>query len=239
MRISSSLTALVFGLFTLALNAAELTEYSANYTASANGIKAKAVRSLQRDELGLYHLDNSLVAEFAGRELASLKESSSFLIQGLALQPQTYSYSLQGIGREAKSIRFDWNAQVAVSAEDLDSWMLPLQTNTQDPLSYQAALQLKLENNQRSELEWPIVNGDKIEIQTFKIEGEESLDTAAGLVECVRLIRVREDGASSTTIWLAKNWAYLLTKIEQVNSSGITIVLELESATVGGIAVAN
>ena len=117
--------------------------------------------------------------------------------------------------------------------------MLPLQTNTQDPLSYQAALQLKLENNQRSELEWPIVNGDKIEIQTFKIEGEESLDTAAGLVECVRLIRVREDGASSTTIWLAKNWAYLLTKIEQVNSSGITIVLELESATVGGIAVAN
>ena len=227
MRISSSLTALVFGLFTLALNAAELTEYSANYTASANGIKAKAVRSLQRDELGLYHLDNSLVAEFAGRELASLKESSSFLIQGLALQPQTYSYSLQGIGREAKSIRFDWNAQVAVSAEDLDSWMLPLQTNTQDPLSYQAALQLKLENNQRSELEWPIVNGDKIEIQTFKIEGEESLDTAAGLVECVRLIRVREDGASSTTIWLAKNWAYLLTKIEQVNSSGITIVLEL------------
>ncbi len=239
MKILFSFTALVLGFTAANLPAAELTEYSANYMATANGIKAKAVRSLQRDENGLYHLDNSLSAEFAGRELASLKESSLFSLQGIILKPQTYSYNQQGLGREAKSIRFDWNAQMVVSAEDLDSWVLPLQTDTQDPLSYQAALQLKLENNELSELEWPIVNGDKIEIQTFIIEGEESLDTPVGILDCLRLVRVREDGANSTTIWLAKNWAYLLTKIEQINSSGVTIVLELQSATVDGISVAN
>lgn len=40
-----------------------------------------------------------------------------------------------------------------------------------------------------------------------------------------------------TEIWRAEKWFFLLTPIEQVNSSGLRIKLELESATVAGKSV--
>lgn len=239
MKTPFALTVLLYTVFSATVSAAELTEYSATYTASANGLKANAKRSLYINSDGHYQLDNALVAEFAGTELASLNESSTFILQDSMLQPQSYNYRLSGLGREAKSIAFDWDAQVAVSAEDLESWVLQLQTDTQDPLSYQAALQLLLTDSNLTDVSWPIINGDKIEIERYRIEGEEILETPVGPLNCMLLIRVRDDNSKSTRIWLAKDRAFLLTKIEQINSSGVRIVLELESAIVNGEALAN
>jgi hypothetical protein len=233
-----TLAALLFALFAAQLFAAELTEYSAKYSASANGLRAQATRSLSRDISGSYHLSNVLVAEIAGIELAALSETSTFTLQTLTPIPQSYSYSLTGLGHDTKSIVFDWDNQVGVSTEDSQSWELQLEPSTQDPLSYQAALQLQLAEGDLTELAWPIVNGDKIEIQHFRIEGKEMLETPAGRLQCIKLVRVRADASRSTTIWLAQDWSYLLAKIEQVNSS-VKIVLELESATVNGVVVAN
>jgi hypothetical protein len=232
------LLSLLFVFTATQLAAAELTVYSAEYSASANGLKAKATRTLSQDDSGNYHLNNLLVAEFAGVELASLNETSTFRLHASTPLPQSYSYSLTGLGHETKSIVFDWDAGVAVSAEDSHSWELPLEPNTQDPLSYQAAVQLLLAEGGLTELTWPIASGNEIEIQQFRIDGEEVLETPAGRLNCIKLVRVRADETKSTTIWLAKDWAYLLTKIEQV-SSGVRIVLELESAVVNGVVVAN
>jgi hypothetical protein len=237
MRAFALVAILLLGFHTAALSAAELVEYSARYTASANGLKASATRTLAKTRDGLYQLSNHLVAEFAGAQLASLNESSVFAAADSTLQPQSYSYALRGIGRESKAIIFDWDTLVALSSEDLNSWSLPLTANTQDPLSYQAALQIMLAQADLREVSVPIVDGDRIDIQRFRIEGEEILLTPVGQLNCSKLVRVRDDESKSTTIWLAKDWNFLLVKIEQV-SSGISIVLELESATLGGEAVA-
>jgi len=219
------------------LSAADLTEYSAKYLASANGLKASATRTLERTSEGHYQLSNFLVAEFAGKELASLNETTQFSLRGETPQPHAYNYLLTGISQEARTILFNWDADLAVSTEDLESWPLQLIPDTQDPLSYQAALQLVFKQENLTDISWPIVDGDKIEVQQFRVEGEEILETPVGSLRSVKLVRVRQDDSKSTTIWLAKDWAYLLTKIEQVSSSGFKIVLELESAVVDGVNV--
>ncbi len=233
MKTLASIATLLFSFYSSSLSAAELADYSARYTASANGLKASAIRTLALTSDGLYQLSNRLVAEFAGTELASLDESTVFAVTDSTLQPQSYSYVLRGLGRESKAIVFDWDASLASSSEDSDSWTLPLAANTQDPLSYQAALQMMLAQDGPTEVAVPIIDGDKIDVQRFRIEGEEVLATPVGLLNCSRLVRVRDDDAKSTTIWLAKDWNFLLVKIEQL-SSGVSIVLELESAVVDG-----
>jgi hypothetical protein len=119
------------------LSAQSLTTFSSDYSASANGIKAKASRSLKRLNDGGYQFENTLTAEFAGATLATLIETSQFKLVGQSIIPEHYQYSLTGISNDSKVITFDWPALLAVSSEALKSWTVELLDNTQDPLSYQ------------------------------------------------------------------------------------------------------
>ncbi len=221
------------------LNAAELNPYTANYTASANGLKATAIRTLTKKSNSQYQLTHTLRAEILGTELAALSETSNFELQDAGPIPSTYLYSLTGLGSETKSIEFDWHSQTATSLEDDNNWVFPVETGTQDSISYQVAMQLVLEQGQENEFVWLIADGDKVTEQKFRIEGDEVLTTGAGNLDCIKLVRVREDSPRMTTIWLAKDWGYLLARIETVNHSGLRIQLELESASVNGVTVSN
>ena len=213
------------------LTAQGLATFSSEYSASASGIKAKASRKLQHLGDGSYQFENTLTAKFAGATLATLIETSIFDMIGQNITPLHYQYSLTGISNESKLIAFDWQAMLAVSSEALKSWTIDLSTNTQDPLSYQLVLPQYLANQTGSLFEIPIVDGADIEIQRFRIIGEEVLDSAIGSLNCVIVERIKEvDDKRTTTIWFAKDHSYLLSKLEQTTASGLTISLELESA---------
>lgn len=234
-----TLTLLLVAFSTVNLFAQNVLEYRASYTASANGIRATASRELVKLPDNRYQLSNSLRAEFAGTSLAALQEESTFrFAQGL-IQPLSYAYNLSGIAQESKSIGLNWDAKIAVSSEGLDSWTLQLLDNTQDPLSYQLALRIALLNEDDvRQLEIPVIDKDEIEIQRFRLLGEETLATKAGLLTCLKLERVNDEGESkSTLIWLAKDWNFLLAKIERNNGKGLTINLNLDSAEVDGVTV--
>ena len=212
------------------VTAQSLTTFSSEYSASANGIKAKASRKLQHLDDGSYHFENTLTAKFAGATLATLIETSKFEMIGQLIAPLHYQYSLTGISSESKLIDFDWQAMLAVSSEASKSWTIDLFKNTQDPLSYQLVLPRYLANQTGNLFEIPIVDGVGIEIQRFRIIGEEVLDSAIGTLNCVIVERIKEvDDKRTTTIWFAKDHSYLLAKLEQTTASGIIISLELES----------
>jgi len=89
-----------------------------------------------------------------------------------------------------------------------------------------------LANQTGNLFEIPIADGVGIEIQRFRIIGEEVLDSAIGTLNCVIVERIKEvDDKRTTTIWFAKDHSYLLAKLEQTTASGIIISLELESAS--------
>jgi len=217
-----------------------LLEYVAQYEASANGLAATATRSLSRIDENLYHLSNSLEASIAGQALANLEQASEFTIDGKRVVPLNYSYQLSGASRASHAIFFNWDAEVALSTEGDESWQLQLNAGVMDQLSYQVAIrQAFIDNNEiESTFSFGIVDGDAIEMQEYRLVGEEIISTPLGELNTLKLERVREASDERVTeIWLALEWDFLLTRIEQFNSSGLRISLELKSAVLDGTTV--
>lgn len=216
---------------------APLLEYVAQYEASANGLAATATRSLSRIDEKSYRLSNSLEASIAGQALANLEQASEFAIDGNRVVPLNYSYQLSGVSRASHAIFFNWDAEVALSTEGDESWQLQLKEGVMDQLSYQVAIRQALIDNNEDETSFSfgIVDGDAIEMQEYRLVGEEIISTPLGELNTLKLERVREASDERVTeIWLALEWDFLLTRIEQLNSSGLRISLELKSAELDG-----
>ena len=131
----------------------------------------------------------------------------------------------------------NWDAEIALSTEDDETWQLPLRDGVMDQLSYQVALRQALIDNSDSEaiFSFDIIDGDAIKMQQYRLVGEEILSTPLGELNTLKLERVREaSDQRASKIWLAVDWNFLLTRIEQQNNSGLQIVLELKSAELNG-----
>ena len=151
--------------------------------------------------------------------------------------PLNYTYQLSGVSRASHAIFFNWDAEIALSTEDDESWQLPLRDGVIDQLSYQVAMRQALIDNSDSEaiFSFDIIDGDAIEMQQYRLVGEEILSTPLGELNTLKLERVREaSDQRASKIWLAVDWNFLLTRIEQLNNSGLQIVLELKSAELNG-----
>lgn len=214
-----------------------LLEYTAEYEASANGLAATASRSLRSLGENSYRLSNSLEASLAGQTLARLEQASELTLQNNRVVPLNYAYQLSGVSRASHAIFFNWDAEIALSTEDDESWQLQLEEGVMDQLSYQLAIRQALMDSTEDEttFAFEIVDGDAIEMQEYRIVAEETISTPLGELNTVKLERVREDSDERVTeIWLALDWDFLLTRIEQINSSGLRISLELKSAELDG-----
>ena len=234
------ITSALLSLFvTPSSDAQQVLEYTAQYKARANGIAARADRSLSRLEDNFYGISNVLRATLLGVPLAKLEQRSEFFFSDGQLKPRTYSYQLTGISKASDSIDYNWDTLTAVSSEDEESWQLELSDGVMDELSYQFALRQSLiAGTTKEELEFQLIDGDEIESHQYRFLADELLHTPLGELNTVKLERVRDaDDERVTMIWLARDWDFLLTRIEQVSGSGLRIELELENATVDGKAV--
>jgi hypothetical protein len=217
-----------------------LTEYSATYEASANGLAATGTRSLTKTGANSYELSNSLVASLVGQTLAQMKQLSAFELVDDQIQPQNYSYTLSGVSHASHAIAFNWDAALAISSEDDESWQIPLQSSVMDELSYQTAIRQALigATGIESNLTFEIIDGDEIETHEYRRAGNEVLSTPIGELTTVKLERVRDASDERVTeIWLATDWNFLLVRMEQLSNSGLRIELELKSAVLGGVKI--
>lgn len=211
-----------------------LKTYEARYEARAMGLSATAYRTLQLIEGEIYQLQNSLTLTLFGADVGSVTETSRFLWQASDLTPLQYSYEQTGISDRSERVEFDWNNNVAQSSQDGESWSLPLQHGIMDKLSYSTRLGRDISERGMSEVSYNIIDAEDIDVHVYRVAAEEVLSTPAGNLNTVRIERVRREGSSrSTTVWLAKDWDYLLVRLEQINGSRTT-ELSLESATVNG-----
>lgn len=217
----------------------QLTEFSAYYDASTNGISGNAERHLIHQGDERYRLNISLEAKVGGIEIGDLEQSSEFTWTGDQIRPELYHYQVSGVSSDVESVSFNWDAGVALSAEEDQSWTLALQDGVLDQMSYQLAMALDLKHEQSTEiLDYVLVDGPEIENHRFQLLGEEIIDTPLGRLRCWKLERIREqDNGRSTQIWLARDWSNLLARIEQKNPGGLQIELELTLALVDGESV--
>ena len=213
----------------------KLTEFSAYYDASTNGISGNAERHLIKLDKERYRLNISLEAKVAGVEIGDLEQASELLYVDSRIQPENYSYQVSGLSSDVESVSFNWDAGVALSADGDQSWTVALNDSTLDELSYQLALAIDVASANQEYYDYETVDGDTLGQLRFRTLGDEIIDTPLGQLRCIKLERVREEGSNrATLIWLAKDWGHLLAKIEQTSSSGLRIKLDLTNAIVEG-----
>jgi len=79
----------------------------------------------------------------------------------------------------------------------------------------------------REPLSYRIADKKKIDTQTYRVAGRESLRTARGEVETIRVERVRSQPGRQTTTWFAPSMHYLPVRIRQIEPDGEVLDMQL------------
>ena len=212
-----------------------LEEFSAYYSATTAGIRGAAERHLVKLTERSYRLSVSLEAKLGALEIGDLEQASEFSYDDGQIKPLIYSYQVSGVSSVVETVVFNWDAMLALSADEKQSWSVPINSNTLDELSYQLALALDIADPSEIIYSYETVEGDALEQLSFQVLGEEVVSTPLGDFRCVKLELHREASSRrTTTIWLALDWSNLLTKIEQTSASGLNITMELTNALIAG-----
>ena len=224
---------LALSLIALPSIAAELEPYSASYTADWKQlpVSGSAERSLNRLEDGRWSLDFE-----ASMLVAGLSEKSTFMLENGIVKPLKYRFERGGLG-SSKKVKQDFNwAQKTVTGSDRDKPInLPLNIGLQDKASYQVALQLDVADGKKS-MSYQVVDGDEVETYDFRVLGEETVRTRAGLIDAIKVERVRDPTQTSrkTTLWFAKDFGNMLVRLHQVETDGKEYQIMLKDGSVNG-----
>ena len=215
----------------VSLMAAELQPFSASYTADWKQlpISGTAQRSLHLQDDGSWKLDFS-----ASMLIAGLNETSWLKIHNGEVQPQKYRYARNGMGTSKKIKQdFDWNTLVVTGSDRGTPIKLTLLQGVQDKSSYQLALQRDIADGKTS-MSYQVIDGDELDTYDFRVLGEERVETRVGSVDAIKVERVRDPTQSKrkTILWFAKDWDYLLVRLQQVEKDGKEYQIILESGSV-------
>lgn len=227
---------LAMTLFSLPVFATPLQPFSASYTADWKQlpVSGSAERSLKAEG------DDRWVLNFeASMLVASLTEESTFRVDNQTLLPLTYRLTRSGLGK-GKSVEqtFDWEQKQVLGNDRGDEVRLPLNRGLLDKSTYQVALQQDVAAGKQS-MSYQVVDGDEIETYDFRVLGEEVVRTRAGLIDAIKVERVRDptQSARKTVLWFAQDWGYLLVRLHQVEKDGKEYQIMLKEGSVDGKAV--
>jgi hypothetical protein len=129
--------------------------------------------------------------------------------------PLNYSYERRSLGKDRNAkLTFDWPKKTVTNNVQKTSWQMDITQKVQDKLSYQIQMQQDLLNGGKDFI-YQIADGGRLKEYKFTIVGEEILDTPLGKVNTIKVKRSRENDTRVTYAWLAKDWSYLLVRLQQ------------------------
>ena len=171
----------------------------------------------------------------AGMFVARLSEESVFLLEDDRLVPLTYRYQRRGLGRGRETIQlFDWESGVVSGEHKDEPFTLPTEPGLLDQTTYQLALQRDLAAGKR-DMTYRVVDGDDIDEYRFRVVGEDRVTTRVGQFDAVEVERVRDsESKRQTTLWFAKEWQYLLVRLNQTETDGQEYQIVLKEAVLDG-----
>ena len=227
------LIALALGGVLPAQAATALKPFNASYTADWKQVPVSgtASRSLKALDDGRWELSFE-----ASMLVAGLTEVSIFRLENDSLVPVSYRFNRSGLG-SSKDIEhdFDWQQKQVLGSERGKALRLPINRGMLDKSTYQQALQQDVAAGKTS-MNYQVVDGDEIDVYDFRVLGEEVVRTKAGLIDAIKVERVRDPTQSQrkTILWFAKDWNYLLVRLHQVEKDGKEYQIMLKQGTVDG-----
>jgi hypothetical protein len=171
-------------------------------------------------------LPGLLAGWFSGDEII---EESQGRLHEAGVQPFSYSYSETGNEKEDAVLEFDWSAQEVHTTSGGVTWSQSITDGAQDRLSQQLLVRLHLAEGKR-DITYRVADGGKIKRYRFFVEGEDTLETPYGELDCLRVRRSKESRKPDYTIWFAPQLDYLPVRIER-KRSGRLYRMALEEIT--------
>ena len=223
-----------FALFALpAVHAADLQPFSASYTADWKQLpmSGTAERSLEKNADGTWKLSFK-----ASMMIASLTETSTLTLDKDTLLPQSYHFERGGLGKAKKAdLDFDWTAKMVTGTDRGDAVKIPLNRGMVDKSTYQLALQHDVAAGKKT-MSYQVVDDGEVDTYDFRVLGAEKVETKAGKIDAIKVERVRDPTQSKriTVMWFAKDWDYLLVRLQQVETDGKEYNIMLQDGTVDG-----
>lgn len=216
--------------------------FDAEYQARASGMRTSAYRRLTRIGDNRYEVSHGLSLRVLRANMLTVSESSEFSWHDSGALPHSYHFEQSGVRRRNEQVLFDWDNQQAVMTRDGQQQQLPLESGSLDNLSFSVHMSaLLMAAQQRGDnaafeegtmYSFTIVDGRDIDEMTYRILGEEKLSTPIGELLTLKAERVRDpDSRRSTLLWLAKDYDFVLARIEQTESGGSRMELILQSIT--------
>lgn len=234
-RITTFLT--FFSLFfSFSVNAAEpaYPEFIAHYKAQWKGgwfpISVDAQRQLSYLEDGTAKLQFS-----ADSAIAGLDEISHFRWKDRTIQPLDYQYLRTGLFKEPdRNQIFDWQKKAVINGENNTIFEGHWSDKIQDNLSYNLQASIDLIDG-KTQFTYPVFDRKKVKDFNFQLVGFESLKTKVGTLRTVKVKQLEKNKKKNDTfIWFAKDYDYLLVRLQQEQKDGQTYQIDLSYAEIDG-----
>lgn len=217
----------------LATPAYRAKAFTANYVVFRNG-NDLGVATIKLADIGsgrwelTTHTVGTGIAAIAGVEI-----NERSLVRWNEGKPETVDYSFsQKAGWKDKQRRVTVNAKnKTIVSEDKDkTYNLKYQPGVLDRHAITIAIMQDLSEGKRGELMYPVADRDELNTQLFRVVGREKMQTALGMLNAVKVQRIRENAnGKATTLWLALDKQFIPLRIEQKEGNGDTIEMRITS----------
>lgn len=158
--------------------------------------------------------------------LGSITETSTMRWNGEKnlVTPQHYVYQRRGLGKDRDAdLRFDWTKKIVANHVQGSQWQMDVVEKVQDKLSYQLQLQQDFIAG-KDKFSYQIADGGHLKVYKFEKVAEEVLETPLGRVKTVKVKRSRDNDERVTYAWLAKDWNYMLVRLQQEEKGNINTI---------------
>ncbi len=202
--------------------------FVATYSISWHGVTAGTSTLELRETAPQTYLYTSTDRAYGVFRLAfpqPLRQSSRFRIAAGEVQP--LAFQAGGAGNDVMA-QFDWKIGEVTGMAKGKLLDLKLQAGTQDPLSVQIAIMLKLLARDAPDSFW-MLNTDEIDRFEYVRHEESTLDTPLGKLRTI-LYTSHQPGSNKTTyLWLAPALHYMPARAEQHVKGSVQVALEIRA----------
>ncbi len=163
--------------------------------------------------------------------MLSLKsnEFSEFNIKDNELKTRHFYTSSKVTFKSARIIEqfFNWTEKVEKGTRDKNRWELPIESQMFDRMSHLVQLRADLLSGS-DELAYLVSYKGGRKSYLYRIEGKETLKTALGEIESLKIVRIKGDD-SKFSIWLSPEHNYFPVRIAQIEQDKPDVVMEVSS----------
>lgn len=191
-----------------------LEPFSAVYSARYNGITLEATRTLSPIADNQWQMTTE-----ARNFMGQIQETSRFTLDDGTLRSDYYRYKRRILGSNKQEEQlFDWINQVSGyyvnrGPDSRARREIPLTQPLFDRSNYQLQLAQDLRDG-LEELSYQVADRGRQREYHFERLGTEMLETPAGTIETVKVIRARDDDDRETLLWFAPALDCLLVQME-------------------------